>query len=316
MSYKTELSKLDLDGYCVIDNVISKQKCRTYVNDMWNWLKEINPTINKDDSTTWLNNNFPVTFKGIIKQYYIGHANFMWNARLEPKVIKIFEEIWNTTNLLTSFDGANMMIPSNVKKYRHKNIVLNDGTELIGTWYHTDQSQKLKQKVCIQGLLNFVKTTKDDGCLVVLKGSHKYHTELFEHFGITNKSDWFKCSVEHLEWLLSHDDVSEVVVDAKEGSMVLWDSRVFHCNKPPTSINSTFRMCAYLCMTPKSFATKAEIKKKQKAYNEKRTTNHWPHRGKLVPLQYDKTRYTSKCDNTIVPNLDDHGESHLKMAGF
>lgn len=36
----------------------------------------------------------------------IGHAAWLWHLRGLPRVVKAFETIWGTDDLLTSFDGA------------------------------------------------------------------------------------------------------------------------------------------------------------------------------------------------------------------
>jgi hypothetical protein len=68
--------------------------------------------------------------------------------------------------------------------------------------------------------------------------------------------------------------------------MVFWDSRTIHCGQEAIKERSkpNMRCVAYICMTPRDKATKKILEKKQKAYNDMRTTNHWPHKPKLFPL--------------------------------
>jgi hypothetical protein len=52
------------------------------------------------------------------------------------------------------------------------------------------------------------------------------------------------------------------------------------------------RLVSYVCMTPRSMATPAQETKKRKAFDELRTTSHWPHRIKLFPwLREHSTDY-------------------------
>jgi hypothetical protein len=43
--------------------------------------------------------------------YSVSHEKLVWDARLEPGVLSAFEKIWNTSNLLVSFDGINLTLP-------------------------------------------------------------------------------------------------------------------------------------------------------------------------------------------------------------
>jgi hypothetical protein len=69
------------------------------------------------------------------------------------------------------------------------------------------------------------------------------------------------------------------------GDMVLWDSRVIHCNAPPTtarplpkdgSLLPPRRLVAYVCMTPSSRLTPDIIGKRQEAFRRGHTSSHWP----------------------------------------
>ena len=67
-------------------------------------------------------------------------------------------------------------------------------------------------------------------------------------------------------------------------------------------------------MKPRSQATEANLRKKQKAFNELRMTTHWPHKPTLFPK--NPRTYGGPLPNiTYVPkpNLTELG---LKIAGF
>jgi hypothetical protein len=67
--------------------------------------------------------------------------------------------------------------------------------------------------------------------------------------------------------------------------MVFWDSRTIHCGTEPIKKRneSNLRNVVYVCMTPRSKASEANLRKKRKAFNELRMTSHWPHKPKLFP---------------------------------
>lgn len=46
------LQKLDEDGYVIIPDILSKEKCNNYINKFWDWLEGLNTGINRNDNTT------------------------------------------------------------------------------------------------------------------------------------------------------------------------------------------------------------------------------------------------------------------------
>ncbi len=60
----------------------------------------------RDRFTAWRGNRELDHIHGIIKSYGIGQADFMWDIRTHPNVVNVFQQIWNTKDLLVSFDGA------------------------------------------------------------------------------------------------------------------------------------------------------------------------------------------------------------------
>ena len=112
----------------------------------------------------------------------------MWDAKTEPGVVKIFEEIWGTDKLTVSFgesrspgiswqdlmllDGANFSVPLPKEQ-------LEDGG---APWPHMDQSPLKPQLASIQGILNLLPNGPKDGGLTVVTGSTKYFNEIWEYF--------------------------------------------------------------------------------------------------------------------------------------
>lgn len=92
---------------------------------------------------------------------------------------------------------------------------------------------------------------------------------IFEERGITSSTNWFK---------IDHDYLKEIqekkrVLTVPTGSLVLWDSRVFHQNqygKP----NSEDRMVQYVCYLPRDNPKYTESIKRKKRKIFKRTTNN------------------------------------------
>ena len=248
------------------------------IDEIWNYLEEITSNfetpIDRNDEKTYkqLLELFPL-HSMLIQHWSIGHAQFLWNLRQNKKVIKVFEKIWNDTDLITSFDGASIHMPPEIT---------NRGWYLGDDWFHTDQSYTRNNFECIQSWITAYDVEEGDATLQVLEKSHKLHGKFAKKFNITNKSDWYKLSIDELEF---YENCKKVRIECKAGSVVLWDSRMIHCGSEPKKSrkNPKFRMIGYICMVPRSLATETTLKKRKKAFEDLRTTNHYPHKVKLFP---------------------------------
>ncbi len=41
----------------------------------------------------------------------VGHQDFVWELRKDPRIVRVFEAMWGTSELLTSFDGWAIAAP-------------------------------------------------------------------------------------------------------------------------------------------------------------------------------------------------------------
>lgn len=182
---------------------------------------------------------------GVIQHYRVGHTAFAWWCRTRPKIREIFEALWRTTDLVVSFDGANFL-PENLKRRNTD-------------WWHVDQAPRDKFFQCVQSFVAF--TENSEATFMVVPGSHLEFAARFE--GDNSTKRWVKVPGPH----------EGVRVKVKPGDLVLWDSRCVHQN----SYGNEKRLVQYLCYLPRSGATIAQLRKRLKVYQEKRTTSHWPY---------------------------------------
>lgn len=99
-------------GCVLIKNVISKERAQYYVDKQIEWLKNFDLGFDEKDPSTWDADHLPVSFKGgMYFSYGSTHEKFVWEARTEPGVVDIFEKLWETKELITSFDGINVFPP-------------------------------------------------------------------------------------------------------------------------------------------------------------------------------------------------------------
>ena len=244
MDYITQIKK---NGYCIIPNVLNESEIQEAKEMFFRWQKTIkdHDKIHKE-----------LDPHGIYKYHEIGHQRHAWFIRTKPKVQEIYKKLWETDELIVSFDGSCYISKNNKQKDK--------------IWTHTDQGPNNNTK-CYQGFVAL--TSNKERTLVVYEGSHIYHKKYFEEKGIKSKSNWHL--IDHN--VLKNLSDSKKVLDIKAGSLVIWDSRCFHQNqfgKP----ESEERLVQYVCYLPKSHEknTTAMQKKRKKYFEDRRTTSHWP----------------------------------------
>jgi ectoine hydroxylase-related dioxygenase (phytanoyl-CoA dioxygenase family) len=273
---------LEQYGVAIIPSILSDEECAEMEQGMWNtletWSKTWETPITKNNPESWkgIRDLFP-KHSMLIQQFSLGHAQFIWNLRQNPKCINIFAKIWNCTpeELLVSFDAASFHMPPETTKIGwHRK-----------TWFHSDQSYTRHDFECIQSWVTAFDVNEYDGTLAIYENSHKYHKEFAEHFNITNKDNWYKLETEEQMQFYRERGCEEKYIKCPKGSMVLWDSRTIHCGVEPRKQRTmpNFRCVAYLCYMPRSKSNTKEIAKKIKAFEEMRMTSHWPCKVKLFP---------------------------------
>ena len=243
----------------------------------------------------------------LLQQYGVGHSQFVWDVRQNPKVVDIFSKLWETPSeeLLTSFDGASFHFPPEITKrgwYRK-------------TWYHTDQSYFRHDFECVQSWVTAYDVNEGDATLAFMECSNIYHKQFQDHFQIKDKSDWYKHS--EIEQKFYEDKgCEEKRIKCKAGSMVFWDSRTIHCGTEAqkTREKQNMRNVVYVCMLPRNIASEASIRKKQKAFNELRMTTHWPHKPKLFPV--NPRTYGAPLPNVTQVEKPKLTQLGMKISGF
>ena len=290
-SYKEELAALAENGYCVIENILTAEEVATAVENFREWFAS-HPQIEGVHSK--------ISPHGIIKFHEVGHQRHAWYIRTRPNVINVFKDIWDTEEVVVSYDGC-CYIPPNCKK---KDT----------TWTHTDQAPTKKGLKCIQGFVAL--TSNTDRTLVVYEGSHKLHEEYAKEFNLTSTKDWLLIEQQYL------DKISDKrkVLNIKAGSLVLWDSRTFHQNQygnaSNTNANNEERIVQYVSYLPRCNLSKKMLEKRQKYFADKRTTSHWAYPVKvngLQPQNYGDARLKINYSELVEPKLEDLIEDITKL---
>ena len=269
------LEYLDTYGYAVVEAVADPAQISRAHDDFWAFHEGIGTRdgasqILRSDPGTWGADFLAHPATGIITGYGFGQSRFCWNLRTLPDVPRVFEAIWGTDDLVTSFDGGAAFRPWSAADAEWKTQ---------GGWWHCDQNATRpgrSGKVCVQGLVQLTPAHEYTGgersrdrpttlprastrvasrahawltrferararrvrvcvCLslsgfCVIPGSHKGH----EAFSRRHPS-----AAVQGDFLIVPDEdplLTEAtgfhMIRAAPGDLILWDSRTIHCNGP------------------------------------------------------------------------------------
>ena len=116
------------------------------------------------------------------------------------------------------------------------------------------------------------------GCLVQGVGLHTGCVYVCRLPGTRSGVTYWVCLCVQVAWYKEQGCTLKSVAVPK-GGMVLWDSRVIHDTCLPIrgrANTDRWRFVTFVCMTPASSASKHDLGKKRRAYDELLLTNHWP----------------------------------------
>lgn len=272
-------------GYTIIPNVINENEIIEYINEFNKWMDSYE---NFDELHDLIH------YHGIFKYFNVGHQRFAWLLRTNHKIQNIFKKIWNTDELVTSFDGC-CYYPKN---YNKKDVY----------WIHSDQSCLKKGMKCVQSFISLTKNCEKT--FLVYEYTHKLHEIYGELYNINNSSDWNPICKEYIDSI--HD--SPKILHVEPGSMVLWDSRTFHQNTCGSPESKEDRLVQYLCFLPKNHINNTDEEKEKRRYffENQYTTNHYPYPMTAIskqPNYYNSINPNNKIiiDYNLIPNsyLDD-----------
>jgi hypothetical protein len=99
------------DGFCVVKNVIDKEKALAYASEIHDWLEGFGLGYKRGVASTINDDCLPIIHtKGLVQAYGATHESFTWGARSEPGVIAAFEKLYQTGDLICSFDAINVSL--------------------------------------------------------------------------------------------------------------------------------------------------------------------------------------------------------------
>lgn len=233
----------------------------------------------------------------------------------QPGIIKVFQQIWGTEDLIASFDGMNASLPINEKTGRkdmtptkawpRKSPHLHPASEIVGlTDRPTDIDQnprKINQFELYQGIANLAPNGPDDGGLCVLKGSHLMHDQHFKDIGgfrpegdAGEKENGYTLGEGEDEWYKQHG-CEAVKICAGKGDLIRKSRLSFRARKPQgipltagtvwdsrtvhwnaSPVGEQTRFVTYVCYCPKSMASEETLQGKKAVFDGRKGTTHWP----------------------------------------
>ena len=304
---------IDKYGVAIIPKVLNDKECEDIVSGLWDYFEHISKNwetpINRNDDKSWreLYKLFPL--HSMLFQYFnCGHTQVSWDVRQNEKILEIFAYFWKCTpeELLVSFDGLGFNLPPEITK---------KGWNRNNTWYHTDQSYLRNDFECIQSWITGLDVNEGDATLAFMEKSNNYHTDFKLEFNINDKDNWYKLTREQEDFYVNKGcDYKKI--KCPKGSIVFWDSRTIHCGTEAMKERTVqnFRAVIYLCYAPRNLSDKKNLKKKQKAFEELRTTTHWPCTVKL--FSKSPRTYGNELPVINIINKPVLTEIGLKLAGF
>lgn len=151
------MQDLERDGYVVVPNVIPQKSCDEFVESGWKWLEAFPNGFKRDDKSTWTAEHLPFGHDRFVICYKVAgdqllkivagacttatlsttktscgelgrevqvstilstHSRADEKSSSEPGILKVFEQLWGTKDLIASFDGMNVSLPVNEKTGR------------------------------------------------------------------------------------------------------------------------------------------------------------------------------------------------------
>ena len=159
---------LEKQGIAIIPNVLDENECLQMNEGMWQTVEYLTsklkkPLVRSDtntyDSLSLLEDESP----GLIWNWGWGHAQYVWDVRSHNKVGEVFENIYNTNDLLVSFDAINCNLGALMpdQKFTYKAGKNN---------LHCDQRFSKNDFECVQSWITANAVNVGDGTLRILQG--------------------------------------------------------------------------------------------------------------------------------------------------
>jgi len=232
------LKFFDTYGFVVISNVLDTSSVNETINEIWNHDELTSRGVFRHDTSTW-ERNWPIDSKIERKGWINSNDDLLypmsWKNRFNHKLIHVFESIWKHKS-----PNANIDLRVKTDRYGVMRPLLNPKWKTDDGWLHTDQNPKQEQQfVRLQGILALSDSRENTGGFICIPGFHKEWSAYCQ----LDRPDQTVCP------FLTPNDSRAQKIFVRPGSLIIWDSRLPHCNYPNES-TTQFRYVQYITYFP------------------------------------------------------------------
>lgn len=210
-----------------------------------------------------------VTDMGLTIGSRYAHSEFAWYSRTRPTVKKVFEELYDSDELVCSMDCASYHTPY--------------GDQDTAYWLHLDypMGQDNIPIKTYQASLNYLDISHPSSPgLRVVPRSHQWYDMLHQDYQVYGD----KSADAGVHYQLSQPLMDLVVdqwqcvtqVNAPAGSLTLWDSKLIHDGTPATDQEHASRISMMLSYMPLAAASDDDLAERRLIYQRGETTTHYP----------------------------------------
>lgn len=305
---------LEEEGFVVFANALSPAEADHAMTLLWDYLEGLGTGVDRSKVETWDDDRWPTTVHGaILPSYGIGHTAAQWYIRDIPNVKEAFAQVWDTDDLLVSFDGVTIWRPWTYNPAWKTN----EGN----SWLHIDQHPIGRPgKHCVQGLVNLLPTSESTGGNVVVPRSHMRFETIPDEYA--ERLARIHPSIDHFRFPDDDPrlkDTKPIMAQLSAGDLLLWDSRTIHCSAPgtkvPESSGHLLRAASLVCMMPRSKSNAGVIAKRKEAVEALTSTTNWSDRF-INADEFPQITTVEDADKYIWPPVPRLNHNQLRMVGW
>jgi hypothetical protein len=289
--------------------VLSQKEADEALALFWGTLECLGAGIDRNEPASWGTDAASLVFTdaGVIHPHGVIQSKATWYVRGVPAVKAAFASLWGTDDLITSFDGICAFRPWHIdRSWRTRGPWFHtDQPPFAPSPDYTGPYGFRREYV--QGFVNLVETTPASGGNVVVpvcSMSSSMHRSLDRSLSSRGVFTLVRCTAQG-----SHKKLEELSNTYKNsggippthpifaegirahvgaGDLFLWDSRVLHGNGPGDEDAADalselmaqhppqlMRASVYVCMAPRSFASKETLAARQRSVCENVGTGAW-----------------------------------------